>query len=357
MSSWFPTDDKPFLGNFVESQANLLAEEYRVSFVRLLSQRQNISKKTESPSFQYIDVFYKKSRNPLITYFTRKKALKKAFSLIGTVDLMHVHVSFPDGWLFRYAKKLLKKPMVITEHGSYFSPEKQWSFRMRNDIPLTLKKADIVIAVSSFLAGDITKRFPFVKVEIVGNPIDLNQFEISNKRTGIIEFLHISTLDKVKNADTILLAFSRVVKKHPFSRLTIVSDENYLSYRKMAEQLRISDSVTFEGPVPHDEIPDFYKKADCLVMNSVYESFSIVIAEAWGSGIPVISTPVGIAVDMSPELGILTDGTQKGIEKAMLSIIDDQHRFDPGIIRKYAENYSVESFREKINSIYNYLFD
>lgn len=357
LSSWFPTAEKPFLGNFVEIQAHLIAKEYKVSFVRLFSDKQQKTGINNRLNIQFVDGRYRKSKNPVKTYFSKKKALKEALARVGTVDIIHVHVSYPDGWLFRLVKKQLDKPLVLTEHGSYFEEGRTWDFRMKNAVVNAVKSADVIVAVSSFLARDIKKRFPSVNPVVIGNPIDLTAFRVVEKSMETIHFLHISTLDKIKNIEPVLQAFSKVLKTVPNLKLTIVSDEDYSVYKQLAADLEISEKVVFDGPVSHEQIFRFYREAHCLIMNSRYESFSIVVAEAWASGIPVISTPVGIASGMTPELGILTDGTQTGVEEAMHEYIRKQKTYNPEEIRRYAGCYSAENILEKLKVIYERLPD
>ncbi len=356
LSSWFPTAEEPFLGNFVIFQANLLARDYNVSFIRLFSDRQQIKSGIENDvKFRFIDVVYRKSWNPLITYLSKRKALKKALALAGEVQLIHAHVSYPDGWLFRLAKKQLNRPMVLTEHGSYWGEGRKWDARMRNAVVNAVRSADVLVAVSSFLAGDINKRFPEVKPVVIGNPVDLEQFRITGKPAECIDFLHISTLDKIKNVEPVIRAFSNIVKRFPGLRLTIVSDTDYTDCQELADSLGVAGSIFFCGPVAHDDVSGFYQKADCLIMNSLYESFSIVIAEAWASGIPVISTPVGIATGMTADLGILTDGTEQEIERAIQTYLERKGDFDPVVIRKHAARYSTENILQKLKAVYERL--
>jgi glycosyltransferase involved in cell wall biosynthesis len=77
-----------------------------------------------------------------------------------------------------------------------------------------------------------------------------------------------------------------------------------------------------------------------------------VIAEAWASGIPVISTPVGIAAEMSEEAGILVkDNDPLSLAMAMEKIINDLP-FDPVTIRKEALKYTEQAFLHSISEIY-----
>lgn len=351
ISSWFPTNAHPFLGNFVEYQSILLSSIYKVTFLRLLPDESFI-KTLENKEVNYLDVYFKKSKNPFITRLNKKKAVINSLKNLDSVDLIHAHISYPDGWLFRLVKKKLNKPLVLTEHASYYSPNFKWSLLMKYDISKTLKVADVVLSVSTFLANDIRHKFPSVKLNIVGNPVDITRFNIKDKQTEAFNFLHVSTLDKVKNVDGIIEAFIEVNKKKSNTKLTIISDEDHKFYQEKVRLSGVEDSIVFLGPINHTEMNIYYSNADCLVMNSNYESFSIVIVEAWSCGIPIISTPVGVASELSSDLGILTDGTNEKLVLSMLEMIDNVELFNSKKIREYSKQFSNENFLLKIEQIY-----
>jgi glycosyltransferase involved in cell wall biosynthesis len=60
-----------------------------------------------------------------------------------------------------------------------------------------------------------------------------------------------------------------------------------------AGQLGVSDRVRFVGPQP-DPVP-YLRAADVFVLPSAYESYGLVVMEALACGLPVITTPVGVA--------------------------------------------------------------
>lgn len=352
LSSWFPTVEKPFLGNFIEYQAHLLGVHYTISFIRLLPKRILTPTKPLTTSFNYIDVYYRKSKNPIITYFLKRKALRKALQALPEIDFIQGNISYPDGWLFAYAKKIVKKPLVLIEHGSYFAPSMKWSTFMSYTVNRAITAADVLLAVSAFLAKDIEKRTHRKVIKVVGNPVDLELFHPGSLTSDTIQFLHISTLSKIKNFEPVVKAFARVLEKYPNARLKVVSDEDFQSYQTLCKTLNIDFAVDFIGPIEHTAISSYYQQADCFVMNSDYETFSIVIAEAWASGIPVISTPVGIAYKKQINGLLLTDGAVDSVERALLAFIENKGNYQAEMIRKQAEEFSKERFLSEMKVIY-----
>ncbi|GAA1799063.1 glycosyltransferase family 4 protein [Agromyces neolithicus] len=66
--------------------------------------------------------------------------------------------------------------------------------------------------------------------------------------------------------------------------------------RAQATELGLADRVRFIGSRP-DPQPLFHA-SDVFVLPSAYESYGLVVTEALASGVPVVSTPVGIAPDV-----------------------------------------------------------
>src|SRR5262249_21280447 len=56
----------------------------------------------------------------------------------------------------------------------------------------------------------------------------------------------------------------------------------------LASEFAVQDKVRFAGPVGDEELPDYYRLADVLVMPSTGEGFGIVFLEAMACAIAVI---------------------------------------------------------------------
>ena len=63
--------------------------------------------------------------------------------------------------------------------------------------------------------------------------------------------------------------------------------------RRLASDLGVSDLVRFVGPVPHVDLPLYYRAADATLVCSHYESFGLTALESQACGTPVIGTAVG----------------------------------------------------------------
>jgi len=63
--------------------------------------------------------------------------------------------------------------------------------------------------------------------------------------------------------------------------------------KKLSQELRLEDKVSFLGMVKQEKLPYYYSAADVSVLPSYYESFGLVILESLACGTPVVTTRVG----------------------------------------------------------------
>lgn len=360
LSSWYPNRNAPFLGNFVQGQAELLSKSYQVTVLQTVAENGRKELEwviNENDLLKEIIVYHPKGTN----FISRRKEQDKAFdaglNLINNVDLIHGHVLLPKGHLFVKAKKRFSCPLVVTEHGSYFRSEKRriWTLKEKFIIRFTKKHIDKLIAVSDFLKKDMSSYFSSVDIEVIPNPVNTNLFIPALKsESGKKKFLHISTLDKdIKNPHGIIDAIDLLkTKNYKNFELTIISDESHQEVADYVNSKGLDEFVKFTGPCKPEELVAYYQKCDAFILFSSYETFSLVLAEAWACGIPVITTPVGIANNLSPELGIqvkINDPLSLAI--AMEKILNGL-AFDTDTIRNHALSFSQDRILQKLSEIY-----
>ena len=109
-----------------------------------------------------------------------------------------------------------------------------------------------------------------------------------------------------------------------------VSPGGYLKkLAALAKNLGVEDRVQFVGPRFDDALVDCYCSADIFVYTSKYESFGQPILEAAAAGLPVISTPVGIAKELigNGETGYLVEFDNPSmLAERIKALLDEQVR-------------------------------
>lgn len=346
LSSWYPTEERPFLGNFVERHAQLLGSEYHVTVIALEC-KNNISRNeitTESKeNITEIRASYPKGSR-ISRFANRYRVFSDALKSIDTVDLIIGHVLLPHGWMFLNASRDMRCPWIWVEHGSYFRKDiyRRWSAKEKLLRRRAIPSAAEIVAVSDTLKEEL-KRFVWPKnIEVIGNHVDGELFSFQPKNNeGKTKFLHVSTLDEsTKNVKGIFDACALLKDNGHSFELTVVSDEDYTRWNEYVHEKKLSDFIKFKGPLNWEELPEFYHKADAFILNSNYETFSIVIAEALSTGTPVISTPVGIVPQLPDECVLKVEKeSPESLMHAMLQIMSGERSFDHEAISKIGERF------------------
>lgn len=122
-----------------------------------------------------------------------------------------------------------------------------------------------------------------------------------------IVLMTIGRITDLKNQLSLVHSFARVRQDEPQSFLIVVGAGNTDQLNLEIARMGIADSVLVTGFRP--DVPRLLAAADVYVHPAHTESFGLTLLEAATMGIPIVSTPVGIAPTLigSKFAGILTD--------------------------------------------------
>tara|TARA_Y100001934_G_scaffold151282_1_gene181406 strand:+ start:223 stop:996 length:774 start_codon:yes stop_codon:yes gene_type:complete len=194
---------------------------------------------------------------------------------------------------------------------------------------MTLKtsaKRAQAIVVSSKLEYEDALEFGISKNKIHIIPMGIDIEEIKQKRnlSNHLRLLFVGRIARVRRIELILQAVSQL--NIPF-HLTIAGGEEktssvtrsgYLNeLKKLTKILNLERNVSFLGKKSPVELKSVYQSADIFVYPSLYENFCQPLMEAAANGLPLISTPVGIARDIiiDGETGYLVNGKPEEIKE------------------------------------------
>jgi len=144
--------------------------------------------------------------------------------------------------------KLLDKFIVLTEEDSHNWPE-----------------LDNVIVIPNFISS-----MPEIKSK--GN----------NKRV-----ISAGRYDPVKGFDLLIDAWTIVSQRHPDWQLDIYGPGNNKAYQELADRKGVSDSLHCNSSV--NNLFGLYAESSIYVLSSRSEGFGLVLFEALGTGLPVVS--------------------------------------------------------------------
>ena len=117
----------------------------------------------------------------------------------------------------------------------------------------------------------------------------------------------LASSERYKGHDRVIRVLPRILLDHPDTIYLVVGDgDDRPRLEALTLECGVQDKVMFTGPVVADELPDYYRLADVMVMPSTGEGFGIVFLEAMASGIPRDRWKPG-RQSRSPELTALSE--------------------------------------------------
>lgn len=173
-------------------------------------------------------------------------------------------------------------------------------------VGLMHRSADVVTAISSVLV-ERAKKFGKHAV-LIPNGINLEEFREARRHHQKVDgrVLFVGRLEKMKGVDTLLTALFGLLAREEYARLPLHvrivgagSQRSSLEY--LASQLKITDRVTFVGPVSPNQIAKEFSEAQVFCGLSRSEALGNVFLEAQAAGCAVVATNVGGIPDIVQE--------------------------------------------------------
>lgn len=371
LASWYPNQNAPTLGNFIQQHVEEISKRHKVTVLYITSSAQHNTVQIEEEKkgdLRSLKLYYPKIENGTFSifqkFFERHKLFKQLFKTVSTpADLVHVHVGFPSGLFAVYLKYKYKLPFVITEHWTGYLPQTQLfsqdNSRTKRLHKFIYKKASDVMVVSDHLGQSMKNLSLIEQYSVVPNPVNPELFYPSkNIQSDSFRFIHISTCDDAqKNCSGILRAFKDLTKNHSNTSLTIITENNPKLVNNLAEKVNLDwEKFNVFGVQSREKIAEFLRNSNCFILFSNYETFSIVLAEAWMSGIPCIYSQCGGLTEIKDaRLGIqIAPKHEDGLVQAMEFMLQQKHKYQQAEIRDYAQkHFTSASLIQETEKSYN----
>jgi L-malate glycosyltransferase len=257
------------------------------------------------------------------------------FLRVHGADVVQTHLV--DGCVVGLAAaRLARVPVAImTAHHSHELPfhgrRLRWSDRL-----CTGPLSDRIIAPSRNVAETMVEYLGIsaAKIVIIHHGFDLTQLDPDRvsgddvrRSLGLNGKVVLGTIGRIywlKNQDSLVRAFAAVT---PDAALVVVGPGDGAALRRLATELGVSDRVHVIGP--RSDVPAVLASFDAYVHPAIAESFGMVTIEAMAMGLPIMSTPVGIALDVvAVDRGVLAASPRvSDLETGLRELLDKQSQW------------------------------
>ena len=294
----------------------------------------------------------------------------------GKPDVVHLNVLTKQGLLAWWLNKRYGVPYVVMEHWSGYLPENgdYRGFTRKALSQMILSHAKAVMPVSAKLRDAMQQcGLRHDNWPIVPNVVDDFFYKDirCETRDARFRFLHVSCFDnRAKNTLAIVEAVEQLSKqRNDFEMIMVGTGQDIFFTRCLADNYKLEGRgvIKFTGEQTPLQVKEWMDKSDCFVLFSNYETAAVVLEEAAACGLPIISTPVGIAEEIingqqstvngqqsTESCGMLVPvGDVTALMSAMSAMIDKAGKYDKDKMRTQAQKYSFDRVGCTLVEIYN----
>ena len=185
------------------------------------------------------------------------------------------------------------------------------------------------------------------KIEELKNKYKLNNHFI---------VLYVGRLAEEKNIEFIINNQQVLQKKYPNLKLLIVGNgPDMEKYQKLCKKNKILDSTIFTGAVPRDEMPYYYALGNVFVTASKTETQGLTVIEAMASSLPVVAiNDESFTTTVIDGLNGYLFSKKSEYVKKMSNLIENKDIYDKMKIQaKITSNeHSLKYYAEKVLDVY-----
>lgn len=353
---WYPNENDVQLGVFVQKHAKALAKyvNVKVVYVTYTEDRPRVEVKRTGNLEEVVEYIY--SSNRVLNWWVKRKAYSKWINEYKEIDAVHAHVL---GMSSFYAYRMSQKrniPIYLTEHwtGFYSGAFEQLPKLEQRLYKFLFKKFKRVSVVSTFLEKHLTNHLGSQDIEVIGNvvePLELPRHASSHKIVVVGDLR-----DDMKNISGTIWAFHNAnlfLKGFALSIIGGGKDDQLL--RSLVKKNNIK-GVEFLGRLPQHKTQQEIAQAAFVVINSRYETFSVVAIEALSSGVPLIATRCGGPEDfLDTKTGILIPvDDDSALKEAIIKMANEFDTFDKSYLKAISQQYTPDIIGRQMLDFYQF---
>jgi len=308
LTNAYPDFNDSYRGIFIQKMASLLQKDgYRIFVVTPkiykgshYFEEQNEIKVCRFPFFARNKLLIEYKKIPfirMILYYVTGFFLTIYAVFKNKCDVIHAHWAIPTGLIGVWVGTLLKKPLIVTIHGSDLRMALDRPGFLRKIFVYVCKKATHLSCVSKVQKKDM-EQLGIVSEKISIIPMGVDEVFLKEGKERKIEsnrgpFIVLSNrnLLPIYNISLLIRAVPLILKEEPGTKFLIAGDGSEKeNLEREVENLNLCGSVQFLGRVPHREMPNLLAQSDIYVSASPYDGTSVSLLEALASGtFPVVT--------------------------------------------------------------------
>jgi len=190
-------------------------------------------------------------------------------------------------------------------------------------------------------------------VSVIPNFVDTERFCPGSRRAAREKFklsfsdrivLSVGAFTGMKGIPLLARGVARLRPEIPSLRLVLAGQAQSDSGPILAEAAReLGEALTVFENVPHGEIPELYRAADCFALGSRFEPFGIAFVEAMASGLPVLGNEVEPTRWIVGDAGVVVNITDPVAVAGGLRTILSDPELSRRALTRARENFSREA--------------
>jgi glycosyltransferase involved in cell wall biosynthesis len=310
LTNAYPDFDSSYRGIFIKQMALYLTEAgFKISIVTPKIYRKSPFFESQNrilvyrfPFFAGDKLLIEHEKVPyvrMVLYYITGFFFSLYAILKNRCDLIHVHWAIPTGLTGVVVGKLLRKPMIVTVHGSDLRMAMAGSPLLNKIFVLVCRNARHLHLVSEMMKKEIdTLGIPQERISIWPMGVEEVFWQCGRNRKrrsngDPVTVLSNRNLLPVYDVSCLIRAIPLILKEEPGVRFLIAgegSEKEKLESEAM--HLNHSSSIQFLGRVPHDQMPGLLAGADIYVSTSLSDGTSVSLLEAMASGVFPIVTDI-----------------------------------------------------------------
>lgn len=248
---------------------------------------------------------------------------------------------------------------IAFQSRKYISPKTKiiswyhFSFKKKNVKPRYLKKCDIFWAISSGIKDELLSLGVAArKIQIIYNPVDVNNHSSIKRSKGQNRFIYIGRIDYSgqKNVSELIYALNNVKDNWKCDIYGFVDNETKDKLLSIASK-KTKQNIKFKGF--YTDVWNEIDEADVLILTSKYEGLPMVLCEGASRGVYLVASdcPTGVKdVVSNKEIGRLyVQGNSKELSNLLNDILNFRINLpSQNIIIKAIKKFDYRSYSARI---------